>query len=336
MPGVSVTEFDAAGKIITPGFVDGHVHLIGGGGEGGFSTRMPAGSVLPFFRSGTTTVIGLLGTDGITREHSQLLGQVRGFSEQGLNAYMLTGNYRFPPKTLTGSLLEDIAFIPEIIGFGELAISDHRGSCITAHELQRLAMDTRIAGMLSGKKTPVVLHMGSAPAGLQLLREAVSDSTLPASFLIPTHISRNESLLAEGLEWVNKYNGRIDFTAKAGLSATISNLIQNDLPEDSYTVSSDGLGSFPTFDSSGELLSIKQAQVDTLLLTFKELVLKENISIHSALLPFTRNAADCFGLGDKGIGNIRIGGRADFIIFNPDFEIEEVYTDGVRRIGRIS
>ena len=32
---------DAAGKIMIPGIVDGHVHVTGGGGEGGFATRTP-------------------------------------------------------------------------------------------------------------------------------------------------------------------------------------------------------------------------------------------------------------------------------------------------------
>lgn len=32
---------DAEGKILVPGFIDQHVHIIGGGGEGGLHTRVP-------------------------------------------------------------------------------------------------------------------------------------------------------------------------------------------------------------------------------------------------------------------------------------------------------
>ncbi len=32
---------DGSGKQLVPGLIDGHVHPIGGGGEGGFATRTP-------------------------------------------------------------------------------------------------------------------------------------------------------------------------------------------------------------------------------------------------------------------------------------------------------
>ena len=36
-----VTIIDGAGKRAIPGIIDQHVHVTGGGGEGGFSTRAP-------------------------------------------------------------------------------------------------------------------------------------------------------------------------------------------------------------------------------------------------------------------------------------------------------
>ena len=38
---LEVKTVDAAGKFITPGFIDLHVHITGGGGEGGPATRVP-------------------------------------------------------------------------------------------------------------------------------------------------------------------------------------------------------------------------------------------------------------------------------------------------------
>ncbi|MFZ0076601.1 MAG: beta-aspartyl-peptidase, partial [Exiguobacterium undae] len=58
---------DGAGKQLVPGLVDGHVHPIGGGGEGGFSTRTAPLLATDFLTGGVTTVVGLLGTDGWTR-----------------------------------------------------------------------------------------------------------------------------------------------------------------------------------------------------------------------------------------------------------------------------
>ena len=58
---------DAEGKILTPGFLDQHVHITGGGGEGSFHTRTPELQMSELVENGITTVVGLLGTDGITR-----------------------------------------------------------------------------------------------------------------------------------------------------------------------------------------------------------------------------------------------------------------------------
>lgn len=38
---LEVETIEAEGLLALPGFIDGHVHAIGGGGEGGYSTRTP-------------------------------------------------------------------------------------------------------------------------------------------------------------------------------------------------------------------------------------------------------------------------------------------------------
>ena len=38
------TDTDLQGARLTPGLIDGHTHLTGGGGETGFSTRVPSGT----------------------------------------------------------------------------------------------------------------------------------------------------------------------------------------------------------------------------------------------------------------------------------------------------
>jgi len=63
---------DAGGLAVTPGFIDCHVHVLGGGGEGGFAFRTPEGTLSGFTRYGITTVVGCLGTDGIAREMTSL------------------------------------------------------------------------------------------------------------------------------------------------------------------------------------------------------------------------------------------------------------------------
>ena len=63
----------AARKIITPGFIDLHVHLLGGGGEGGPRTRTPEITLSKITRAGVTTVVGCLGTDDVSRRPETLL-----------------------------------------------------------------------------------------------------------------------------------------------------------------------------------------------------------------------------------------------------------------------
>ena len=56
---------DGTGKIVTPGIIDRHVHVTGGGGEGSFHTQAPPVQLSKLIAGGVTTVVGLLGTDGI-------------------------------------------------------------------------------------------------------------------------------------------------------------------------------------------------------------------------------------------------------------------------------
>src|SRR4051794_14938338 len=64
---VPVRTLSAEGCYVVPGFLDPHSHLIGAGGESGYSTRMPEISFDALVRAGITTVVGCLGTDSVTR-----------------------------------------------------------------------------------------------------------------------------------------------------------------------------------------------------------------------------------------------------------------------------
>ena len=56
---------DGSNLLLTPGFIDSHVHVLGGGGEGGFANRTPEATLEGLTKFGVTTVVGCLGTDGI-------------------------------------------------------------------------------------------------------------------------------------------------------------------------------------------------------------------------------------------------------------------------------
>ena len=201
---------DAEGKILTPGFLDQHVHITGGGGEGSFHTRTPELQMSELVENGITTVVGLLGTDGITRSVDNLYAKTRVLCEEGVSAYMLTGAYGYPSPTLTGEIDRDIVFVKEILGV-KLAISDHRAPNVTEDQLIQIASKARVAGMLSGKPGIVVLHMGDDKAGLAPVFRALEESSVPVRIFRPTHVNRNEKLLEDGYEFLSQ-GGYIDLT----------------------------------------------------------------------------------------------------------------------------
>ncbi|MBK5252684.1 MAG: hypothetical protein JJE29_08655 [Peptostreptococcaceae bacterium] len=72
---VYIEKIDASGMIAIPGLIDGHVHILGGGGEGGFSSRTPEITPDDLLVGGVTTVVGCLGTDGISRTMENLMAK---------------------------------------------------------------------------------------------------------------------------------------------------------------------------------------------------------------------------------------------------------------------
>lgn len=214
---------DAHKCLIIPGLVDIHVHLIGGGGEAGPASRTPESQLSAFLDAGITTVVGVLGTDCITRRQVQhslldtvlswtscssnmskalksfltsrvdaclsssllrpvptvfaknslhqfcnpstvclrqcnlpygdvsptnvmlsvpqetLIAKCRALNEDGITAFNWAGSYRVPVATATGSIQSDLCLIASCVGVGEIAVSDHRSSAPTPHELARIA-----------------------------------------------------------------------------------------------------------------------------------------------------------------------------------------------------
>ena len=155
---INITDLD--GATLIPGLVDAHAHITGGGGEAGPSTRVPALFLGEYTRAGVTSVVGLLGTDDLTRNPQTLLTQVMALREEGLSAWCYTGGYHVPVTTLTDSVRSDIVNLEPVIGVGEVAISDHRSSQPTLDEILRLASEAHVAGLMTGKAGVVHFHLG--------------------------------------------------------------------------------------------------------------------------------------------------------------------------------
>lgn len=320
---------DGSGKSVIPGLIDKHVHITGGGGEGSFHTRTPEMQMSEMITAGITTVVGLLGTDSVTRSPESLLAKTKALNEEGVTAYMLTGAYGYPGPTLTGSVYRDIVLIQEVIGV-KLALSDHRAPNVTTDELIRLVSDARVAGMLSGKAGYVELHMGDAKSGLSPVLEALERTAIPAKIFHPTHLNRNRQLLEESYQLL-ELGGYVDYTCgmtgQAEPSSCIIEARDKKLATDHITISSDGHGSWSKYDEAGNLLEIGYSRIDAIYLELKKLVQKEGLTLEEALPFVTSNVAKAIEVYPKK-GCIRPGADADVALLGRDLEIDTVIAKG--------
>lgn len=320
---------DGTDKKLLPGFIDNHVHITGGGGEGSFKTRVPEITLSKLIEGGITTVVGLLGTDSTTRNVENLVAKAKALKEEGISVYALTGSYGYPSVTITGSVKKDIAFIDEIIGV-KIALSDHRSPSVSNDELARLASDARVAGMLSGKAGIVTAHMGNGSARLALINEVLEKTEIPVKTIRPTHVNRKKELLLEAYEYAKK-GGIIDLTCGISDDMSPANAIiqaeQNNVPLENITVSSDGYGSWSNYDEYGNLKEIGVSSVSSIFNEFKYMVNKLNINIEKALMFFTVNVSKALEIYPKK-GTIQEGSDADLLIVDEELKIETVIAKG--------
>jgi beta-aspartyl-dipeptidase (metallo-type) len=336
LPARYVEHVDASGLLAVPGFIDAHVHLTGGGGEGGYATRTPELVLSDAVRGGVTTVVGCLGTDGVTRSPAALLAKVRALDAEGITAFMWTGHYAVPVQTLTGSIERDLLLIDKVIGVGEVAISDHRSTQPTFDELARLAAEARRGGLLSGKAGVVNFHLGDGTRGLAPLRRLVEETELPPSQFLPTHINRNPTLFEEGTAWA-RGGGFVDFTTstvpafledgEVPCSAGLRRMLDAGVPPGHITFTSDGQGSLPAFDEHGRLTRLEVGRVTSLFAAVREAVLAEGVPLDAALAVVTANPARILKLPGKG--QLAPGADADVVLLDAaDLAIRGVIARG--------
>ena len=322
-----VRVIDGKGKKLIPGFIDNHVHITGGGGEGSFKTGVPEITLSKLIEAGITTVVGLLGTDSTTRSVENLIAKAKALKEEGISVYALTGAYALPSQTLTDSVKKDIVFIDEIIGV-KIALSDHRSSSVTFDELARLSSDVRTAGLLSGKAGIVVAHMGSGEKGLQLVNQIINETDIPVRTIRPTHVGRKEELLMEAFEYAKK-GGIIDLTCDSNkeLGKVITRAESIGVPLENITISSDGYGSWSRYDGRGNIVEIGVSQVSSLYEEFKAMVLNFGFDIEKALRFFTTNESKALNLYPHK-GTIIEESDADLLIIDDNLEINTVIVNG--------
>ncbi|ABR30465.1 isoaspartyl dipeptidase [Thermosipho melanesiensis] len=320
--------YDLTGKIVVPGFIDAHVHIAGGGGEGGFVTRTPEITFDEIVNSGITTIVGCLGTDDITRNLEGLYAKAKALELRGITSYIYTGSYSVPPVTFTGSIKKDLVLIDKVIGVGEIAISDHRSSQPSFEEIKKIVAKARVGGLISGKAGVVNFHVGSGSCKIEYLLNILKENEIPAKHMYPTHMGRSDELFSQGILFAKK-GGFIDLTASIDMVKYLEIGIYENIYSN-MTMTSDGQGSLPKFGEDGNLIELNVGSVSVLFETVRYAANK-GLNFEKLLKMITENPAKVLGLKNKG--RIKSGNDADIVILNEDMEIEGVIAKGkfVRR-----
>lgn len=331
---------DCEGNYVVPGFIDSHVHLIGGGGEGGYATRTPEIQLTDITTSGVTTVLGLLGTDGVTRHVASLLAKARGLEDEGITAYIYSGSYEIPTPTITGSVRNDIILIDKVIGTGEIAMCDHRSSQSPKEAYQQITAEARVGGMLSGKAGVVNMHLGDGEDGLKMLYEITKNGEIPKTQIIPTHVNRNKRLFKEAIEWA-KQGGIMDVTSSVSpesgsshsvkSSEAVKQALEAGVNIENITMSSDGNGSMPIFDEAGNNIGVGVASQISILNEFRDMVQKENIAITDAIKIITSNIAKFTKLYPRK-GCLANNSDADILVLDKNLQLQHVWARGTHMV----
>jgi beta-aspartyl-dipeptidase (metallo-type) len=312
---------DCEGLYAFPGLMDQHVHILGGGGELGFSSHVKEIDLDEIVDAGVTTLVGLLGADSCMRSLEALYAKGKALEQAGITTYLYSGAYSMPPVTFTGSIVRDLVLIDKVVGIGEIALSDHRSSHAGIEELLSASSDAHLGGLLSGKAGVVHLHMGDGKAGLTPLLQIWAQSDLPIEQFVPTHVNRNRKLFRQAVDFCLS-GGNIDLTSgeQDGIPVpeAVRILLNAGCSLSRVTVSSDANGSCPGGGA---------ARIQTLWEDVMRCIKDQRISKEQAFCLVSRNVAQVLKLSATK-GSLTEGKDADLLVTDRSLKLKKVYARG--------
>jgi beta-aspartyl-dipeptidase (metallo-type) len=340
--GLEVEERDVAGAVVAPGFIDNHVHTLGGGGGLGFSSRAPELQTSQLTRVGTTTVIGMLGFDATSRDMRALVAKTKAFAEDGISAFALTGaTLEHPVPTLTGRIRDDIAFIEEIIGVGEISVSElgyaYDSNGPGAQYIAEAATEALLAGRLARKRGFLCLQVPPYKgACLKPIMDMLDRTGFPIGQLIPSHVNQTDAYMEDAIAW-GRRGGLVDvganyspdnhFERATPPAKAVVRLLEAGVPQGQILLSSDGNGAPPKEEKrEGQPTRANYMPVGALHAVWRRLIVEEGLAPEDALRIVTSNVAAATGLVRKG--RIAAGMDADLTVFDQDWQVRMVLARG--------
>ena len=340
--GLDLDVLDLRGLTLTPGFIDNHVHVLGGGGGLGFASRAPELQTSQLTRAGITTVIGMLGFDATSKDMRALVAKTKAFREDGISAYALTGaTLEHPVPTLTGRIRDDIAFVEEIIGVGEISVSElgyaYDSNGPGAQYIAEAATAALLAGRLARKRGYLCLQVPPYHgACLKPVMDMLERSGLPIAQLLPSHVNQTDAYMEDAIAWSRRgglvdvganYSPENNFSRATPPAKAITRLLEAGVPLAQILLSSDGNGAPPKEEQrEGQPAVANYMPVGALHATWRRLIVEEGLTPSDALRVVTANAAGATGLRAKG--RIAAGMDADLVAFDGDWRIHTVIARG--------
>jgi beta-aspartyl-dipeptidase (metallo-type) len=321
-------EFDFEGKIVTPGFIDQHVHITGGGGQAGYSSMVPEVQMSELIACGTTTVVGLLGTDGFVKELTTLYAKCKALDMDGITAFMHTSYYGLPEKTILSSVANDLIFIDKVIGC-KLAISDDRCSFPSETEILRLINQVRLGGFTSNKTGILHVHVGALESGIEVLLEISRKFPTLIQHISPTHVIRTKALFEQAIQFAG-LGGMIDVSTGGTQYDEPFNCVleavKQGISTDLMTFSSDGRGGVRRVDPVTGEVTYRPAPLHRNYSETVRLIKEGGLQPEEAFRLITSSPAKNLKIKNKG--HIREGYDADFCVLNQDLTLTEVFAKG--------
>ena len=331
-----VEVLDASGKVVVPGFIDQHIHFLGGGDFEGPLGRVPELHLSMITRGGVTTAVGCMGIDMHFKNLHGLLVKAHELERSGLTTYIYTGSFRIPSVCLTSSVRADLVLIDKVLGV-KVALSEDTYPNLSLEHLATLAGEVRLAGAMTGKTAVIHAHIGRNPRRLQPIFDLLDHVQIPVSHIVPTHVNRWEPKTPEHAIAFAKQGGTIDISSnlsKRSGSLTgmnpdeaVKRFLDAGVPLGQITLSSDANVSMPTLDAQDRPIGLHNAPPSILHRELVHIIRTNSLKLPEALPLVTTNVARVLGIQARK-GSLQAGKDADLVFLNGELGVDTVIARG--------